>query len=273
MVPDVTLQNDKRTVLAKQVARLFAISSTRSWQHSTNPIMYISITGIYNNTSAWVVSYRGTANRLTETPLHHYRQEAVAPPPQPPPPPSHHITTTVVLITSTKIVPPLTTSEYKFRTSVSPSKTSVPASFTGPSTEPTSSTTSNRPESTSSVPVLSTSFSARLTASSLPETVSETIQPTHTSPSPFTKDEGKHIALLVGLVVGSVVGAILLGLLIYWIYACYRGVNVCNCFSGTDEEDDGDNMQSYPMSGIGAAPRIDRVLRPSMSVQGVSDVH
>ncbi|KAH3944420.1 hypothetical protein HBH98_166630 [Parastagonospora nodorum] len=105
--------------------------------------------------------------------------------------------------------------------------------------------------------------------------------PTTPAPPPPPSNSGSRIGLIVGLTLGSIFGLISLGLLIYWLSALRRGVNVCNCFGfGGSRRKYQDTplperpvelqpgqvyvkplperpQMWYPMSGIGAAPRMD----------------
>jgi hypothetical protein len=232
-----------------------------------------------------LVSYAAEHDRYLESPTPFAsvllsRQEAVAPSPFP-------VETSVVLITSTTIDKPSTTSISR-ELPVSGSTITTPSS--GPTTRQTSTSPTTRqmftfttlrtaPSRTSDISPSMTSTTTRndLPTSSIastdtapPASTSESAQPTSTDAAHPTQRDSKHIGVIAGIAVGSIFGAIILALLIYWAYACYRGVNVCNCFRGCgrkhDEERQSDTLPPaavlYPMSGIGAAPRMNNVPRP-----------
>ncbi|KAF2821215.1 hypothetical protein CC86DRAFT_386746 [Ophiobolus disseminans] len=96
-------------------------------------------------------------------------------------------------------------------------------------------------------------------------------QPTPTNTPHTSKSDGRRIGRTAGIVVGAVVGAIMFLLLAYWIYACARGINVCNCCGGSSRRGSKkarpdsalpERHDTYPLSGIGAAPRMDNVPMP-----------
>jgi hypothetical protein len=201
------------------------------------------------------------------------RQEAIAPSLSLP------VETSVVLITSTTIVKPSTTSIS--REPPVPSSIVTTPSVVGTTTHQISTITTihtvrdRTSEVTPSTTTTTTQndLPARTIASTeIASTAnpSESAHPTPTNAAHPSQKDGKHIGMIAGIAVGSIFGAILLVLFVYWIYACYRGVNVCNCFGGSGRKDDqerqSDTLPSstvlYPMSGIGAAPRMNTAPRP-----------
>jgi hypothetical protein len=234
--------------------------------------MYIPVTGASGFTTLWLDLHSHSTMEIASSPSPH-RQEAIVPPL------SGTAETSVTIINPHRSAHPSTisTSIENSRTQLPSSNKSIfPSSIVTTVTETEASTPAARLSSITSATIhntISTSPATPPSATPLisaPTTKTEIILPTSTHAASAFEADGRRIGIITGAFVGSIIGAIVLGLLIYWLYACYRGVNVCNCFGSCCERRDNGHQNNaaqsptmlYPMSGIGAAPRMDNIPRP-----------